>query len=68
MKKLKNITPISFQCGVGLCPAVYTSEDGDELFIVGKKVQNLTKLGIEHKVGADEQVISVKKEMLRQIF
>lgn len=68
MKKLKNITPASFYCAAVACPAVFTSEDGNELFILGKKVENLKELGIQGKVSNDEQVISVDREMLRQVF
>ncbi len=68
MRYLKNITPEAFRCVYALCPAVYSTDQGDELYIVGKKVEGLKELGIAEKVGEDEQVVMVDREMLRQLF
>ena len=59
---MKNITPKKFQCAAGLCPAVY--EEGENLFIIGKKVEGLPE--VEKKAGRDEQVVMVRKEMLKK--
>ncbi len=66
--RLKNITPKEYQCAAAACPSVFTTQKGDKLFIIGKKVKTLKKFGIEKRVGEDEQVVMVDREMLRQIF
>lgn len=68
MKKLREITPKAYQCAVNICPAVYITEKGDKLAIVGTKVDNLEELGISEKVGENEQVVMIDKEILKQIF
>lgn len=66
--KLIEITPKAFLCTAAACPAVYTTEKGDKLAIVGRKVDNPEEIGINEKIGKDEQVVIVDREMLRQIF
>jgi hypothetical protein len=66
MKKLISLSHPS--CVVASCPAVYSSEDGKQLFIVGKKVDDLKGLGIEDKVSDDEQVIVIDREIVRQVL
>lgn len=65
--KLKEITPKAYQCAWGSCPAIYKVVGKDKLVIVGSKV-NPEELGITHRVGRDEQVVIIDKEMLKQIF
>lgn len=65
--KLKEITPKTYQCAAWACPAIYELVGKDKLVIVGSKV-NPEELGITHRVGRDEQVVSIDKEMLKQIF
>lgn len=68
VKNLIEITPKSFSCGpLGGCPAVYVIEGEDKLAIVGKKIK-ASKLGIAGRVGKDEEVITVDRDMIRQIF
>ena len=59
--KLKEITPPEMACFVGPCPAVFVSEDGNEIVLIGKKVQPGS---LASRVGADEQLVSISKEML----
>jgi len=66
--RLKEITPTEFMCTAMACPAVYVTENEDELAIIGRKVDNLEELGIAKRVGEDEQVVMVDKGMLRQLF
>ncbi len=66
--RLKEITPAEFSCTAMVCPAVFEIENEDKLAIVGRKVDNLEELGIAKRVGEDEQVVMVDKEMMRQLF
>ena len=65
--KLKEITPKAYLCAWSACPAMYEVVGKDKLVIVGSKV-NPKKLGIAKKVGKNEQVVMIDKEMLKQIF
>jgi len=66
--ELVNITPHRYMCTAWLvCPAVYSIEKEGKLAIVGKKGE-ARELGIAHKVGEDEVVAIVDREMIRQIF
>lgn len=65
--KLKEITPKAYQCAAWACPSVYKVVGKDKLVIVGSKV-NPKELGISKKVGKNEQVVMIDKEMLKQIF
>lgn len=66
--KLKEITPKDYYCTAMACPAVYEGAEKGKLAIVGRKVDNPDKLGIAHKVGENEQIVIVDREMLRRIF
>lgn len=66
--KLKEITPKEYYCTAMACPAVYEGVEKGKLAIVGRKVDNPEKLGIADRVGENEQVVIVDKEMLRKIF
>jgi len=66
--KLKEITPKAFLCTWAACQAVYEIVGKDKLVIVGRKVDNLEKLGIAKRVVENEEAVIVDKEMLRQIF
>lgn len=65
--KLKEITPKAYQCSAFACPAIYEAVGKGKLVIVGSKVDP-EELGITHRVGRDEQVVMIDKEMLKQIF
>ena len=64
MENLKEITPDSFKCGVGMCPAVFECQDG--VLIVGKKVEAVPK-DVESKIGPDETVILVPLKLLQDL-
>lgn len=66
--KLREITPKEYYCTAVACPAIYETMGKDKLVIVGRKVDNPEKLGIAGRIGKDEQVVIVDKEMLRKIF
>lgn len=82
--KLKEITPQNFMCMAGACPAVFeitpeafqcvgggcpgVFEEGKNLLIIGRKVEDLKKLGLVKRVGKDEEAIIVNREMLRQVL
>jgi len=66
-RKAIEITPSSFMCAAAMCPAVYLLKGDSKIAIVGKRT-NAAELGIEDKVGKDEEVVIVDREMLRQIF
>lgn len=65
--KLKEITPKAYQCAAWACPAIYEAVGKGKLVIVGSKVDP-EELGIAKKVGKNEQVVMIDKEMLKQIF
>ena len=60
------ITPEAFQCSAVMCPAVF--EEENKLIIIGRKVNDLKKIGLAERVGKEEEAVVVDKEMLRQIF
>jgi len=66
--KLKEITPKAYQCAWTACPAIYEIVGKDKLVIIGRKVDNPEKLGIAKRVGKEEQMVIVDREMLRQVF
>lgn len=66
--KLKEITTKEYNCTAMACPAVYEGVEKGKLVIVGRKVDNPDKLGIADKVGENEQIVIVDREMLRKIF
>ncbi len=61
--KMNEITPKSYRCYLVACPAVYSIEGEGKLAIVGKKADP-KDLGIADRVGKDEQVIIVDREMI----
>ena len=63
---IKEMTPTKFRCAAMGCPSVYSIEGGDKLVIIGKKADP-KELGIADRVGEDEQVIIVDRDMLRLI-
>jgi len=60
------ITPEAFQCAAVACPGVF--EEENKLIIIGRKVNDLKKIGLAERVGKEEEAVVVDKEMLRQIF
>lgn len=59
--KLREITPPEMACVVGPCPAVFESEDGQEIVLIGKK---LRAGALASRVGDDEELVSISKDML----
>lgn len=59
--KLREITPPEMACVVGPCPAVFESEDGSEIVLIGRKLQPGS---LASRVGVDEELVSISKEML----
>ncbi|MEC8009259.1 MAG: hypothetical protein VX185_00640 [Pseudomonadota bacterium] len=65
---MKDITPESFACHTAdCCPAVYETENNSYV-IVGKKLNDKQHAAIAAKVGEDEYVIEVPKEMIDQLM
>ena len=76
---LKEITPDEFRCGVGMCPAVYElakldcgvgscptlyeDENHQNYLIIGKKAAP-KMFGLEGKIGNDEVLISIPKDLV----
>ena len=58
---LHDVTPKENQCIIGSCPAIHASEN--TYVIIGKKV-DIVKAGLEGKVGSDETVIEIPKEII----
>lgn len=65
--KLREITPKEYRCACAACPAIYEVMGDNKLVIIGSQV-NLKQFGIAEKVGKNEQVVMIDKEMLKQIF
>jgi len=62
-----DITPKEFRCLSVACPAIYSIIGENNFAIVGKKADG-KNLGLAERVGKDEEVIIVDREMLRKIF
>ncbi len=58
---IKNKTPTEEMCLVGTCPGI--EEYKDKYLIIGKKA-NPSDFGLEKKVGKDEVLIEVPKEII----
>jgi hypothetical protein len=59
--KIKELTPAAAMCVVGACPAIFESEDGLEILLIGKK-RSIDALA--HRVGADEEIVAIDKRLL----
>ena len=61
---VKEITPQEFRCGVGMCPSVFDTNDGN-LLIIGKSlVDNEIPEMILKKIGENETVVKVPKNLI----
>jgi len=59
---LKDLTPLKFRCVIGNCPAVFEENNKKYLRIIGQQVD----FGeLAHRVGQDEQVIRIDRELLQ---
>lgn len=67
MKKSRLIerTPSELRCSEGCCPAIYekNSRKGAEYLVIGKVI-DAEKWGLGQKVGKDEVLISVPKDLI----
>ncbi len=59
---VREITPKEDMCIIQLCPGIYEDKSGKYL-IIGKKA-NPSKFGLEKKVGKDEVLIEIPKEII----
>ena len=58
---LIELTPPEMACVVGPCPAVFESEDGKEIVLIGRRL----RVGsLAHRVADDEELVSISKEMV----
>ena len=61
----KELTPKEMTCGVGVCPAIF--ETNNETYaVIGKRI-NAKNLGISKRVGSDEVLIEVPKKLIDKI-
>lgn len=65
--EIKEITPKHLKCGVGLCPAVY--ESNDNYIIIGRCLsENQARaLGISNRIGKNEKAIIINKSFFGDI-
>ncbi len=63
--KLIERTPSELRCSEGCCPAIYekTSKKGAEYLVIGKVV-DAKKWGLNKKVGKDEILVSIPKDLI----
>ena len=63
VKILREITPKTLRmCGIGACPAIFETTKSSYI-LIGKKGY-AKKLGIANRVGKDEFVIEVPKDLI----
>lgn len=60
-KKLKELTPKGFKCGIGPCPAIFSTDNS--YIIVGEKISEKTK-ELKGRIGKGEVAIKVPKNLL----
>lgn len=61
-KKLKELTPKGFKCGIGPCPAIFKADN--KFVIVGKVIDDETRQELKGRIGKDETAIEVPKNLL----
>ncbi len=80
---LKEVTPKQYQCGVGMCPAVYELakeecgigacptiygiDKNDDNYLIIGKKLDPEKFGLEEKVGKDETLVSIPKGLIEKL-
>ena len=62
LKITKELTPKIEMCGIGACPAIFETNQ-NSYAIIGKKI-NAQKLGISKRVGKDEVLIEIPRNIL----
>ena len=63
--KIRYITPLSFSCESGGCPAIFET-DKETYLIIGNKVESPEKL-LPGKIGPDETVVEIPADLIRAI-
>ncbi len=67
MKNLVEITPYKSMCfkhyPEPCCPAIFKDDNG-QVFIVGKKINKNLYPQLKNKVGKDEEVVVIPKELM----
>ena len=62
IKLQKELTPVDMICIVGGCPAIFETNN-DSYALIGKKL-NADELGISKRIGKDEVLIEIPKELI----
>lgn len=65
--KIKEITPKILFCGLAACPSLFETDSG-KFLIIGKKLDkdNIPD-EVKRKIGNDEMVIEVPKELITDL-
>lgn len=65
---IKDKTPMKFKCIVGACPCFYET-DKDTYVLVGVQLgkAQIKKLGLESRVGSNEAVIEIPKDLIKNV-
>jgi len=64
---IKDITPKEFKCIVGACPGIFETDRNTYILIgVELKKDQLRHLGLQGRVGNDETVIEIPKDILNK--
>ncbi|MFN0156506.1 MAG: hypothetical protein ACKVRP_00375 [Bacteroidota bacterium] len=65
---IKDITPRSFNCGVGACPSIYET-DRDSYLIVGSSLGSENQESLAPlRVGINETVVEVPKRLILDLL
>ena len=64
--RIRDITPASFSCHGGGCPAIYETDRGTCL-IIGSKIDSPDNL-LPGRVGTGETVVEVPMELIQKII
>lgn len=62
IKLQKELTPVEIICIMGGCPAIFETNN-NSYAVIGKKL-NADELGISNRVGNDEVLIEIPKELI----
>jgi len=60
--KFKEVTPKSFKCGIGACPAIFEMED--KFVIIGAVADEGIRQKLKKKIAKHEAVIVIPKDLL----
>lgn len=68
MSATNNITPAKFRCGLGQCPSIHETENGDIIFIGDYVSQGeLTTMGIVNRADG-ESAVRYPREFVEAFF